>query len=331
MNLNLKHLVIILSIAALSACTQESELSKQIRKLRSPDAEAMAMKAEQAATLIPVKINSVDELAAFFDSINYNMESWQSGNRAVPRIIFSNVPQQWQEENHQITVNEKKVNFFKLMLPIILLANEEIDKEYQQAQAASVNSTELLYLAKKYKIVDRTVKADALTESIRQQLLQRIGKVPPSLALAQAAIESGWGTSRFTVEGNAFFGQWDFSGKGMKPKRQRKELGNYGLAKFDSPLKSVQAYMLNINTSHAYEQFRAKRLELLEQNQTATGLILSDTLINYSERGQAYVNDIRSLINYNKLQSTDEGYLIGLDVYQVITDNQDNKHKAVTQ
>ncbi|EGM71558.1 glucosaminidase domain-containing protein [Shewanella sp. HN-41] len=75
----------------------------------------------------------------------------------------------------------------------------------------------------------------------------------PSLVLAQAAEESGWATSRFTVEGNAYFGQWDFSGKGMKPRQQRKALGNYGVAQFDTPLESVEGYLLNLNTSNAYQ------------------------------------------------------------------------------
>lgn len=71
--------------------------------------------------------------------------------------------------------------------------------------------------------------------------------------LAQAAEESGWATSRFTVEGNAYFGQWDFSGKGMKSRQQRKALGNYGVAQFDTPLESVEGYLLNLNTSNAYQ------------------------------------------------------------------------------
>ena len=125
--------------------------------------------------------------------------------------------------------------------------------------------------------------------------------MPPSLALAQAAEESGWATSRFTIEGNAFFGQWDFSGKGMVPKQQRKELGNYGLAKFDTPLASVKGYMLNINTTSAYQKLRDKRQKLRKNNQAITGLALVDTLDKYSERGQAYIDSITEMITYNRL------------------------------
>jgi len=80
--------------------------------------------------------------------------------------------------------------------------------------------------------------------------------VPPSLALAQAAEESGWGTSRFAIKGNSLFGQWDFSGKGIKPKEQRENLGDYGIAAFDSPQDSIEAYMLNLNTHRAYQRMR---------------------------------------------------------------------------
>lgn len=127
--------------------------------------------------------------------------------------------------------------------------------------------------------------------------------------LAQAAEESGWATSRFTSEGNAFFGQWDFSGKGMIPKQQRKELGNYGLARFKSPLASVKGYMFNFNTTGAYSKLRQKRAEVRAEGMKATGLELAGTLDKYSERGQAYIDSIRTMIRYNRLQDVDEAYL----------------------
>jgi len=133
--------------------------------------------------------------------------------------------------------------------------------------------------------------------------------MPPSLALAQAAEESGWATSRFTEEGNAFFGQWDFSGKGITPKQQRKELGNYGLARFSSPLASVEGYMLNINITGAYKKLRVLRAKLRNENKAITGLELAGTLDKYSERGQAYIDGLRSMIRYNKLEGVDDAYL----------------------
>ncbi|MGI2103199.1 glucosaminidase domain-containing protein [Shewanella oncorhynchi] len=87
-------------------------------------------------------------------------------------------------------------------------------------------------------------------------LLERVDILPPSLVLAQAAKESGWGTSRFAREGNALFGQWDFKGNGMEPRQKRQGLGNYGLARFDTPFASVEGYLLNLNTHNAYQKMR---------------------------------------------------------------------------
>jgi uncharacterized FlgJ-related protein len=127
--------------------------------------------------------------------------------------------------------------------------------------------------------------------------------------LAQAAEESGWASSRFTIEGNAFFGQWDFSGKGMVPKKQRKELGNYGLARFDSPLASVEGYMFNINTHAAYKKLRTLRAKLRAKDTLLTGMELAGTLDKYSERRQAYIEGLRKMIRFNKLEPVDEAYL----------------------
>lgn len=146
--------------------------------------------------------------------------------------------------------------------------------------------------------------------------------MPPSLVLAQAAEESGWATSRFTVEGNAFFGQWDFSGNGMIPKQQRKELGNYGLARFDTPQASVEGYMLNINTNAAYIKLRELRRDLRADSQAITGLELANTLDKYSERGQAYIDGIQQMIRYNKLDQVDAAYLSDNATLHLITSNQ---------
>jgi uncharacterized FlgJ-related protein len=136
--------------------------------------------------------------------------------------------------------------------------------------------------------------------------------------LAQAAKESGWGTSRFTSEGNAFFGQWDFSGNGMIPKHQRKELGNYGLARFESPLGSVEGYLLNINTHKAYKKLRNLRANIRKEKRTLSGIELASTLDKYSEQGQAYIDDIISMIKYNNLQHVDEAYLSNKHLIKLI-------------
>lgn len=211
---------------------------------------------DQRPTKTPkdIRVNSLDELMSLFDSLNYNTQSWREGNREVPRLTFESVSERWQKTSNQIPVQQKKMVFFRLLAPLILVANENILLERKLIAQAPLDDVVLQKIAHKYKITkdDNT----ALTEEQRQALLEEVDIMPPSLVLAQAAEESGWATSRFTVEGNAFFGQWDFSGKGMIPKQQRKELGNYGLARFDTPLASVEGYMLNLNTNNAYKKLR---------------------------------------------------------------------------
>ncbi|ABV86305.1 glucosaminidase domain-containing protein [Shewanella pealeana] len=254
-----------------------------------------------------IRINSLDELMALFNSLNYNTQSWQQGNREVPRLTFESVSERWQKTSNQIPVQQKKMVFFRLLAPLILVANENILLERRLIETAPLDDVVLQRIALKYKI---TQDAETLlTEAQRQTLLQEVDIMPPSLVLAQAAEESGWATSRFTVEGNAFFGQWDFSGKGMIPKQQRKELGNYGLARFDTPQASVEGYMLNLNTNNAYKKLRKLRASLRAVNKPITGLELAGTLDKYSERGQAYIDGIREMIRYNKLDQVDEAYL----------------------
>lgn len=254
-----------------------------------------------------VYIDSLDDIKTLFDSLKYNTQSWNEGNREVPRLTFQTVTERWQKTAHQIPVREKKMIFFRLMAPLILIANENILLERQQIADLALDDPALLSLGQKYGIVEQT--DTKVTEQQRQELLLEVDIMPPSLVLAQAAEESGWATSRFTVEGNAYFGQWDFSGKGMKPRQQRKELGNYGVAQFDTPLESVEGYLLNLNTSNAYQELRTLRAKLRQQNKPITGLELATTLHKYSERGQAYVDAISEMIRYNGLQQVDEAYL----------------------
>ena len=142
-----------------------------------------------------------------------------------------------------------------------------------------------------------------------EELWKKVDIVPTSLALAQAAEESGWGTSRFASTGNAVYGQWTWGENAITPKKQRKELGNYGIAAFETLQQSVCAYMLNLNTHNAYASLRDKRAELRNKNQKITGLLMAETLTKYSERGEEYVQGLKSMINNNRLGPTDDAYL----------------------
>ncbi len=259
-----------------------------------------------------VAVSSYQDVLNLFNEIGYTAKQWQAGIREVPRVEIMSIPARWQTESQHIPVKDKKTIFFRLAGSGVLLANEKIAAErktlqekIQQKRAASDPWT--LELARKYKVAkDET---QSLTPEQLDKLLLRVDIVPPSLALAQAAEESGWGTSRFTIQGNALFGQWDFSGKGMKPKEQRAELGNYGLASFDKPLLSVEAYLLNLNTNRAYKKLREKRAAMRNSGKKPSGWELAKTLDKYSERGTAYIDTLHTIMRVNKLAATDEAYL----------------------
>jgi uncharacterized FlgJ-related protein len=263
--------------------------------------------AQLMASPVKVSIASVDELNALFDKLKYNRENWTKDNCEVPRITFSGVSDEWKERADKLPVPVKKELFFQLMTPLVLIANENIMHERNIIANNALNSNAVKQIALKYRLIEN--KQDKIDEKLREQLLQRVDILPPSLALAQAAEESGWATSRFAVEGNAFFGQWDFSGNGMKPLAQRKELGNYGVARFASPLASVEAYMLNINSNRAYKKLRILRAQLRAAQKKPTGYQLATTLNKYSERGQAYIDGLQAMIRYNKLAQMDQAYL----------------------
>jgi len=250
-----------------------------------------------------ISINTLDELTTLFTKLDYTSTNWNKAERNIPRISIDGISKSWSTDSAKLPVQTKKTIFFRLMTPLSLIANENILRERQTVTSASLDNNELLIIAVKYRVI-KDLKTP-LTESLRKQLLNRVDIVPVSLALAQSAEESGWGTSRFAAEGNAFFGQWDFSGKGMKPKQQREALGNYGVARFDSPLESVEAYMLNINTNAAYTKLRSLRVKMHSDDNQITGYQLTTTLDKYSERGEAYVQGLQHLIRYNKLETTD--------------------------
>lgn len=255
---------------------------------------------------------SYKDIEKLLEEIGYTSSHWQKGNREVPRIRITRIPQRWQKASATIPVNEKKSIFLRLIGSGILQANEKIllTRNRLHLEAIKVNALQnpwLLELAVKYRVIDKI--SAAFTQQDLDELFLRVDSIPPSLALAQGAIESGWGTSRFAVEGNSLFGQWDLSGNGIKPKDQRQAIGDYGIARYDSPQASIDAYMINLNTNRAYRELRAKRAALRRDNKPRTGMELVSTLGRYSERGSDYIKELIAIIRYNKLDEADEAYL----------------------
>ena len=133
--------------------------------------------------------------------------------------------------------------------------------------------------------------------------------IPVSIAIAQAANESGWGTSRFALEGNALFGQWTWSKKGITPKDKDKSKNNKVL-QFQILKASVKAYKNNLNTHNAYREFRETRAKIRQEGRNINGLELTKYLKNYASIGEKYVKILESIIVNNSLTDFDKANLL---------------------
>ncbi|MCL7945188.1 glucosaminidase domain-containing protein [Marinobacter sp. ATCH36] len=206
---------------------------------------------------------------------------------------------------------EKKAAFFSFLYPRIVLANARIliEREYLQSLSSKdeLSQSELTWLkkhAERLRVDEEPGSADMF-----RRLGNRLDVIPPSLIMAQAANESAWGTSRFARRGNNLFGQWCFSkGCGLVP-QSRVEGASHEVADFDSPYLSVRSYIQNLNRHPAYQKLRDVRLNARNSGDNATGSSLAAGLLDYSERGEEYVKEIRSMIRYNNLSYYDEKFL----------------------
>jgi Bax protein len=258
------------------------------------------------------------DILALFERLGYTAKAWRAGNLEVPPVYLAQITSQWHDKAKVAPVADKKKVFFRILLPIVLKVNEFILEDRVRAteiterlsRGAEVSGEDqkwLTALAVRYKLTG--FSGDRLPASQYPELLLRVDVVPPSLSLAQAATESGWGTSRFAAEGNSLFGQWSW-GKGLKPTEQRTEsVGDQRVAAFDSTGACAYGYALNLNTQHAYQDLRLKRAELRRNKLPISGVALVPTLIHYSERGQAYVDELKTLISQNGLAIADGAHL----------------------
>ena len=253
------------------------------------------------------------EVLVLFEGLGYTPEAWQAGIREVNRVYLQTIPPRWRSTvSQEVEVQMKKRLFLRAMAPLVLRSNELILEDRERLLArdgAQVDDEWLRELAFRYRVIDKLEHPVTTVELA--ELKKRVDIVPPSLALAQTVEESGWGTSRFAEQGNALFGMWSWGEGNMKPETQRAGKGDYGIAKWDSPLHSVQGYMLNINRHFAYEELREKRAAVRAEGRVPRGEDLVGTLINYSERGQAYVDGLKGLMSYNGLHDVDDAYLVG--------------------
>ena len=275
-----------------------------------------------------VPCRNYKDVLALFDRLGYTSKAWQAGIREIPRVYLADVPDTWRERRaKEISVADKKTLFFRIIAPIVLRISELIledrgrAKELTERLARGQSVTPgdqawLTELAVKYKVLKST--SERLDSDAFAELLMRVDVIPPSLSLAQAASESGWGTSRFAAQGNSLFAQWTW-GKGLKPAEQRSsEFGDQRIAAFGSTAQAAYSYALNLNTEHVYHSFRLKRADLRRQALRISGTVLAETLLNYSERGHAYVDDLKALIRENRLDDADNAYLRHMAVIHIV-------------
>ena len=196
-----------------------------------------------------------------------------------------------------LTVAERKARFVDILLPLILRENQRLEARVTALELAiakndqdEINRLQTLYRLSKFEGDEAALIAE---------LRLRIAPIPPSLALAQAAVESGWGLSRFAKEGNALFGQWAWSADaGIKPKEASNSRAV--IRSFSTLYESVVAYMHNLNTHYAYAPLRERRAQLIAQGEDVTGFILAEHLAPYAETGEKYIFTLQSMIRQNR-------------------------------
>ena len=250
---------------------------------------------------------------------------WGEVNRTeqldVPRAMITGINPRWRTVSQGLPVSQKKEVFYRLMLPLIMHANQMVMDRRERlidARAALTDgkpvSSDALVFIREGAVLLRVLDADKAAAlnaddpalaGVIDDMLYRLDVIPNGLALGQAAYESGYGTSRFAAEGNALFGQWTYGGKGLVPEQQRSNLGDHRIAAFDWPFDSVRGYFINLMSHPAYEDFRRLRAELRAEGKPLTSIALADGLIRYSERGQEYIDTLKSIIRVNGLDITD--------------------------
>ena len=243
---------------------------------------------------------TVPALEAFWRDRDHSLEAIKGGADA-PRLFLSRLPSDLREIRD---VQRRKQAFISSMLPHVLAANEEILRDRSRilklrldlSKVTKISESDLKWLAKIFDDYE-------LTSMDFDQLLKRVDVIPPALAIAQAAKESGWGVSRFAQKGNAIYGQWTWNpkDKGMVP-LERPEGKKYRVRAFNNVLDASRSYAKNLNTSHAYEGFRNIRFSLRKSGKPISGYKLAETLTNYSTSREIYVSAVQEIIIRNQLK-----------------------------
>ena len=284
----------------------EKKVEKKIeKKVNKKKQSKPLVKNEKKQPKLKVKKNSVAEVILpdlnlntetvlnLFKDVDYDLSQVRN-KKLVKPIYFTQFPKDLDElQNTRL----KKETFIKIVLPLIVAENERIlaDRKKLKKVLQKKQTSDLEKQWLRQKLLEYKVKKGSMEE-----LTSRIDIIPTSIALAQAAKESGWGTSRFALEGNAIFGQWTWSGNGIAP-LDRESNKNHKILKFPILRASVKAYQNNLNTHKSYLKFREKRSSMRKKKMDISGLQLTETLKNYAQTGSEYIKILNQIIRQNRL------------------------------
>jgi len=237
-----------------------------------------------------------------FEDLKYDLKSIRNGQKVKP-IYLTKLPKDLKSLGDTKT---KRELFIKIILPLILDENEKIledRKKLFKILSKNFNTPgERVWLKrrfKEYKIDDKDLS----------KLKMRMDIIPVSIAIAQAANESGWGTSRFALEGNALFGQWTWSKKGISPKNKDPNQ-THKILQFQILKASVRAYKNNLNTHNAYQEFRESRARMRQEGKGLDGMVLVKHLHKYASIGEKYVVILSDIMKKNSLTDFDKSNLL---------------------
>ena len=262
-------------------------------KKESKKPELKVKRNNVAEVILPDLNLKTETVIQLFKDVDYDLRTVRN-EKLVKPIYFTQFPR---DLDNLANVQLKKETFIKIVLPLIVAENEKIldDREKLKTLIEKKFTTDTEKQWLRQKLLEYKVKKSDLNE-----LIFRMDMIPVSIALAQAAKESGWGTSRFALEGNAIFGQWTWDGQGIAPLKRDGDK-NHKILKFPILRASVKAYKNNLNTHKSYSKFREKRSQLRKKSKSITGLALTDTLKNYAQTGSEYTKILNQIITQNRL------------------------------
>jgi len=245
---------------------------------------------------------SASTIEQLFKETDYNLKDVRR-TKLVKPVRLSLLP----NEMKMIESTEKRKNLFiQIILPLIIEENNRI-KLNRKKLFSILNKNHNSNAEKKW--LNEKFKQYGVLNKDLSTLKVRMDTVPVSLAIAQAAKETGWGTSRFALEGNALFGQWTWSGEGIKP-ADADHNATHKVMKFKILKSSIRAYQRNLNTHSGYKEFRMARAALRDNRRNLDGLILATYLNKYAETGTEYVKIIKQIIKQNNLTDFDKVKLL---------------------